>query len=259
MKYSLMAGGKRLRPILMLTVAEILGCDVEKVLATASAIEMIHTFSLIHDDLPAIDNDNLRRGKKTNHVIYGDALAIIAGDALLADSFGYIIKNTPSDVSREDLLKVIEEISLAAGSDGMCAGQALDISSEREEQVDKETLKFIHTHKTGDMINVAVRTAAIISKASDFELAALTDYAQNLGLAFQIVDDILDVVGEEKTLGKKVKKDQNKVTYPKLYGLDDSLHIANIHTNKAIEALSIFKEKAEYLRMIAEYNVSRKS
>lgn len=258
MKYSLMAGGKRLRPILAITTAQIFDCDIEKILPIACAIEMIHTFSLIHDDLPAIDNDDLRRGKKTNHVLYGEAIAIIAGDALLADSFSHIIKNTPSDVSRDDLLRVIEEISLACGSDGMCGGQAIDILSEKQNNIDKETLKYIHTHKTADMIKVSIRSGAIIAKAKDFELEALTDFGNNLGLAFQIVDDILDVIGEEKELGKKVKKDENKITYPKVYGLDASIHIANIYTNKAIEALSIFKDKAEYLRLIAEYNITRK-
>jgi geranylgeranyl diphosphate synthase, type II len=259
MKYSLMAGGKRLRPILSLAVAEVLNCDIEKVIPVACAIEMIHTQSLIHDDLPSLDNDDLRRGKATNHVVYGEALAIVAGDALFAYAFNLIAKETPSDVNREILVKVIQELSHAAGPDGMCGGQALDVALEKSGEIDDATLQFIHTHKTGAMIRASVRTAAILANAGEEELLCLTLYSENLGLAFQIVDDVLDVTGVTEQLGKNAGKDQNKATYPGLYGIDESMEIAENHINLAIKNLEIFGEKAEYLKLLAEYVLKRRS
>lgn len=259
MKYSLMAGGKRIRPILTLAVAEILNCEFEKVLPVACALEMIHTQSLIHDDLPSIDNDDLRRGKPTNHVIYGEAMAIIAGDALFAYAFNIIVRETPVSVSRERVLTAIQEISHAAGADGMCGGQAMDIAVEKQGQPDDATLQFIHTHKTGAMIRAAVRTGAILAGADDEQLHALTFYAENIGLTFQIIDDVLDVVGDTKSLGKTAGKDYNKATYPNLYGIGESLKIAENHTNLAIKNLELFGEKARYLKLLAEYTLKRKS
>jgi geranylgeranyl diphosphate synthase type II len=259
MKYSLMAGGKRLRPVLSLAAAEILGCDIEKVIPVACAIEMIHTQSLIHDDLPSLDNDDLRRGKPTNHVVYGEALAIIAGDALFAYAFNLIVKETPVSVSRENLARVIQEISHAAGADGMCGGQALDISIEKKTEVDDAILQFIHTHKTGAIIRAAVRSAAILAGADEEQLFSLTLYAENIGLAFQIVDDVLDVTGKTEQLGKKAGKDQNKATYPRLYGIRESMNIAENHVKLAIKNLEIFGEKAEYLKLLAEYTLNRRN
>lgn len=259
MKYSLMAGGKRLRPILTMATAEVLDCDPEIVIPVACAIEMIHTQSLIHDDLPSLDNDDLRRGKATNHVVYGEALAIIAGDALFANAFNLLVKETSLNVSRENLLKVVQEISHAAGADGMCGGQALDIALEKYNRVDDATLQFIHTHKTGAIIRASVRAAAILANAAEEQLFSLTLYAENIGLAFQIVDDVLDVTGKTEQLGKKAGKDQNKATYPGLYGIKESMNIAENHVNLAIKNLEIFGEKAEYLKLLAEYTLKRRS
>jgi geranylgeranyl diphosphate synthase type II len=259
MKYSLMAGGKRLRPVLSLAVAEVLNCDIENVLPVACAIEMIHTQSLIHDDLPSLDNDDLRRGKPTNHIVYGEALAIIAGDALFAYAFNLIVKETPHNINPENLVRVIQEISHAAGADGMCGGQALDIALEKNGEVDDATLQFIHTHKTGAIIRASVRAAAILANASEEQLLCLTFYAENIGLAFQIVDDVLDVTGVTEQLGKKAGKDLNKATYPKLYGARESMNIAGSHINLAIKNLEVFGEKAEYLRLLAEYTLKRRS
>ncbi len=259
MNYSLMAGGKRLRPVITLAVAEVFECDREIVIPVACAIEMIHTQSLIHDDLPSMDNDDLRRGKPTNHIIYGEAMALIAGDALFSYAFNLIVNHTPKLVPAEKILKVISEISYAAGADGMCGGQAMDISVEKQSEIDDAILQFIHTHKTGAMIRASVRTPAILAGADEEQLHALTMYAENIGLVFQIVDDVLDVTGETEKLGKKAGKDNNKATYPRLYGITESMNIARNHTNNAIENLKIFGEKSEYLRLLAEYTLNRKS
>lgn len=262
MRYSLKAGGKRLRPVLALATSELFDCPPEHILPTACAIEMIHTQSLIHDDLPGMDNDDLRRGKPTNHVVYGEAIAIIAGDALFAQAFNTIAKETPKTVNPENLIKVIADLSHAAGPDGMCGGQAMDITLEREGgEINDATLQYIHTHKTGDMIRTSVRTAAILANASQEQLNSLTMYAENIGLAFQIVDDILDITGATEELGKTIGKDvtQNKVTYPRLYGLTESRKMAERCIENAINNLQMFGEKAEYLSLLAEYILTRKS
>ena len=262
MRYSLKAGGKRLRPALTLAVAELFDCPVENVLATACAIEMIHTQSLIHDDLPGMDNDDLRRGKPTNHVVYGEAIAIIAGDALFAQAFNVIAKETPKSVKAENLLKVIADISHSAGPDGMCGGQAMDITLEKEGgEVNAALLQYIHTHKTGDMIRTSVRSAAILANADENQLNALTLYAENIGLAFQIADDILDITGATEDLGKTIGKDvtQNKLTYPRLFGINESRKMAETCVNNAIKNVEIFGEKGQYLKLLAEYIIKRKS
>lgn len=221
---------------------------------------MIHTQSLIHDDLPSIDNDDLRRGKPTNHVVYGEAMAIIAGDALFAYAFNLIVRETPKSVSPERILSVIYELSQAAGADGMCGGQAMDVTLEKDGgEVDDATLQFIHTHKTGAMIRTSVRTAAILAGATEEQLNALNLYSENIGLAFQIVDDVLDVTGKTEQMGKKAGKDQNKATYPKFYGITESMNIAENHINLAIKNLELFGEKAQYLRLLAEYTLKRRS
>lgn len=262
MKYSLMAGGKRIRPVLALAVAEILGCKEENVLPVACALEMIHTQSLIHDDLPCIDNDDLRRGKPTNHVVYGDAMAVIAGDALFALAFNIIAAYTPSEVPKELVVKVIEEISNAAGANGMCGGQVMDITLEKQYEkieLNDAILQFIHTHKTGAMLRASVRGSAIIAGATPEQLDALTMYSENIGLVFQIVDDVLDVTGKPEQLGKNTGKDTFKATYPRLYGVAESMKIAENHINTAIKNLEIFGSRAEYLELLAKYTLTRKS
>ncbi|MBC7474011.1 MAG: polyprenyl synthetase family protein [Candidatus Sericytochromatia bacterium] len=262
MKYSVMAGGKRLRPVLSLTTAELLDFPIENVLPIACAIEMIHTQSLIHDDLPGMDNDNLRRGKPTNHVIFGEAMAIIAGDALFAQAFNLIIRETPKSVKPENILKAIYDLSIAAGAEGMCGGQAMDITIEKSnEEIDSAIVQYIHTHKTGAMLRTSVRSAAIMADANPEKIKALTSYAENIGLAFQIVDDVLDVVGLTEDLGKTIGKDQksNKATYPRLYGITESMNMAENHVNRGINDLLIFGDKAEYLILLAEYILKRKS
>ncbi|MFN8671312.1 MAG: farnesyl diphosphate synthase [Candidatus Sericytochromatia bacterium] len=260
MRYSLLAGGKRLRPALTLAVIEALNGNIYEALPSACAIEMIHTQSLIHDDLPGMDNDDLRRGKPTNHVIFGEALAIIAGDALFSHAFNIIVSKTPKTVNPELILKVIEEISNAAGYLGMCGGQAKDISFEKSsEPVTKEVLEYIHKHKTGDMITVSIRTGAILSKATEKELELLTQYSENIGLAFQIIDDIMDVTKTAEELGKKTNKDENKnkATYPRLYGVDKSYKIAEEKVSEALSCIEFLGEKGLYLKLLAEYIIFR--
>lgn len=259
MDYSLMAGGKRLRPILTLATSELYNTKPEIILPSACAIEMIHTQSLIHDDLPGMDNDDLRRGKPTNHVVFGEAMAIIAGDALFALAFN-VISKTPKEIPLERILKVIEELSEYSGANGMCGGQAMDITFERSgKNIDEETLKFIHTHKTGDMIRVSVRSGAILSGASENELSKLTSYSEAIGLAFQIIDDVMDVTSTAEQMGKKTNKDINKATYPRFYGVDKSLEIAQNQIDYAIDLLSYFGDKANILKLLAQYVVRRKN
>lgn len=240
MLYSLNAGGKRLRPILFLETIRLFKKDIADFIEIAAALEMIHTYSLIHDDLPAMDNDDLRRGKPTNHVIYGEAIAILAGDALLnyanETMLEFLIKN--SDIN---YIKGVFEISKAAGISGMIAGQVVDIESEGL-NIDFQTMEFIHSYKTGALIEASIMSAAIMVKASDHELLALKSYAKNIGLVFQITDDILDVEGDTLVLGKNIGSDQlqDKATYPKYYGMEKSKIIANKLVDEAIKHLEIF-------------------
>lgn len=225
MMYSLSAGGKRLRPVLLLTTAHSIGFDEQKVIPVAAAIEMIHTYSLIHDDLPAMDNDDYRRGKLTNHKVYGDAMAILAGDALLTKSFELItLASLNHHIPSDTVLRVLREIAVAAGAVGMVGGQVADMEAENQTPT-LEQLRYIHEHKTGDLLTVSVRAGAMLSGATDEQLSALTQYAQNIGLAFQIQDDILDLIGDEKKLGKSVGSDvrKQKMTYPALKGIDACL------------------------------------
>jgi geranylgeranyl diphosphate synthase type II len=260
MTYSLMAGGKRLRPVLTLATSELFDTNSSFVIPSACAIEMIHTQSLIHDDLPGMDNDDLRRGKPTNHIVFGEAVAIIAGDALFALAFHTIANKTPKGLPPERLLKVIEELSNYSGADGMCGGQAMDITFEKSgKDIDEETLKFIHTHKTGDMIKVSVRAGAILSGASESELSKLTSYSEAIGLAFQIIDDVMDVTSTAEQMGKKTNKDINKATYPRFYGVEKSLEMAQNQIDFAINILNDFGAKADMLKLLAQYVVRRKN
>lgn len=257
MRYSLLAGGKRLRPILCLASCELAGGDPSLALPTAVALEMIHTMSLIHDDLPAMDNDDLRRGRPTNHKVFGEAKAILAGDALLTRAFEMVALRS-SGVPADRLLKVVGELSLAAGAPGLVGGQVVDLESEGR-QVDLETLEFIHTHKTAALLRASVLSGALIAGASNDLLTALRTYARGIGLAFQIIDDILDVTASSEVLGKTAGKDltADKTTYPKLLGLEESRRRADSLVLEAQEALAPWQEAAKPLLALAGYITSR--
>ena len=256
MKYSLMAGGKRLRPIMLMAAADAVGAKGTDYLTTGCAMEMIHTYSLIHDDLPAMDDDDYRRGKLTNHKVYGAGMATLAGDALLTQAFEVMLRQ--QGVSAEKLVQVVREISQAAGPDGMGGGQALDLESEGK-QISMETMKKIHLGKTGALFRAAVRSGAILGGASEEELQALTVYADNFGLAFQITDDILDVIGDEEIIGKPVGSDEknHKSTYVTLTSLEEAQKLAQEAVDAAIAALSIFGEDADFLRELVAYLMKR--
>jgi len=258
MRYSLFAGGKRLRPILTLSAAEAISGDSSSALNTACAIECIHTYSLIHDDLPALDNDDLRRGRATCHRVYGEAMAILAGDGLLTAAFDIITR--PSAVDAASILQVIKEVACAAGAAGMIGGQVVDIESEGKE-ISYPELEYIHTHKTGRLILASVRCGAILGGATEAQLQAFTDYAEASGLAFQILDDILDVEGSPQDMGKALGGDaeKGKATYPSVIGMAESKARADELMDSAMKALDGFDEKAEPLRRIASYIISRKS
>ncbi|MBI5343757.1 MAG: polyprenyl synthetase family protein [Deltaproteobacteria bacterium] len=256
MHYSLFAGGKRIRPVLTLASAEAVGGAVEDAINIACAIECIHTYSLIHDDLPAIDNDDLRRGRPTCHKVFGEATAILAGDALLTLAFELIGK---APRQTKAALKVLTEIARAAGSTGMIGGQAVDVDSEGRE-VDYPTLEYIHIHKTGALIRASVRCGAIAAGAKESELRPFTRYAEAVGLAFQIADDILDVEGSSVEMGKNAGGDikKGKATYPSLVGVKESRRRAGELVDMAVAALDAFDEKAEPLRRVARYIVARR-
>lgn len=256
MVYSLFAGGKRIRPVLVLAAAEALGETSEAALNTAAAFECIHTYSLIHDDLPAMDDDDLRRGKPTCHKKFGEAAAILAGDGLLTWAFEITARS--DFVNPQVLKRVILELTRGAGTFGMISGQMVDIETEGKE-IGFPELEHIHIHKTGALILAAVRCGGIIGGADKDELEALTKYGESVGLAFQIADDILDVEGSEEALGKEVGADakRGKNTYPSHIGLDESKARARELVERAIGALSPFGERAEPLKGIAEFVVRR--
>lgn len=260
MRYSLLAGGKRLRPILCLASCELMGGTPEMALPTACALEMIHTMSLIHDDLPAMDNDDYRRGKLTNHKVYGEDMAILAGDALLAYAFEYIAKET-TNVEPSNVLKVIAHLAHASGAGGLVGGQVVDLESEGKSDTTIETLQYIHTHKTGALLESCVVTGAIIAGAKEDNLQRLSQYAQNIGLAFQIIDDILDITATQEELGKTAGKDltAQKATYPKLWGLEQSKLEASRLVTEAKDLLSPFGSAAQPLQALADYITDRKN
>jgi len=257
MKYSLFSGGKRFRAVLALEAAKLIGKKPEDVMPTACAIEYIHTYSLIHDDLPAIDNDDLRRGVPTCHKVFGEDIAVLAGDALYSEAFRLVSCEQKAD-NAEGVVRVIKELATASGIAGMVGGQVVDIKSEGK-PVDKETLEFIHEKKTGELIKASVRVGAILAGATEEEIKHLTDYASCLGLAFQITDDILDVVGDTALLGKTVGSDerQNKATYPGLYGLERAKEMAEQTTLKAKEALSKLNKDTAILADLADFVYER--
>ncbi len=261
MRYSLFAGGKRLRPILCIAGSEAVGGTAQHVLPIACALELIHTYSLIHDDLPSMDNDTLRRGVPTNHVIYGEGMAILAGDGLLTEAFQ--ILSHPETVMRfqpERLLRVINIISSASGYRGMVGGQAIDLLSEGKD-VDLDTVRFIHGHKTGALIQASVVSGAIVCGATEEEIGHLARFGRLCGLAFQIWDDVLDLEGDPETMGKEAMSDEKsaKATYPKVLGLERSKEEAQNLVKEAIQSLSIFGTEADPLRAIALYMVERRS
>ena len=259
MRYSLLAGGKRLRPILCLATCEMAGGTIEMAMPTACALEMIHTMSLIHDDLPAMDNDDYRRGRLTNHKVYGDNIAILAGDGLLAYAFEYVAAHT-QNVAPERVLKVIALLGRAVGAAGLVGGQVVDLESEGKLDVSLETLDFIHTHKTAALLEACVVSGGILAGLAAPELQRLSRYAQNIGLAFQIVDDILDITATQAELGKTAGKDlqAQKVTYPSLWGLEESRRQAHQLIAAAKEELAFFGESAKPLLAIADFITNRK-
>lgn len=255
MMYSALAGGKRLRPILMIAANEAVGGDVETVLPAACALEMIHTYSLIHDDLPSMDDDSLRRGKPTNHIVFGEATAILAGDALLTDSFSLIVnEGISSGINPALLCEVVADISAAAGSRGMIEGQALDLGQGGRDEVTIPDVERMHALKTGAMIRVSVTTGAKIGGADKQQLEKLTAYGERVGLAFQIIDDVLDIEGGGE-LGKERGTDarHRKSTYPELAGIEESKTKASELTRAAVSELREFDQRAEALRAIALY------
>ena len=256
MEYSLMAGGKRLRPILVMAAADAVGADGAQFVTTGCALEMIHTYSLIHDDLPAMDNDDYRRGKLTNHKVYGAGLATLAGDALLTLAFEVLLRQ--SGVSDATRLAVVREMAMAAGMNGMVGGQAIDLASEGH-RIPMEQLKKMHMGKTGALFRAAIRSGAILGGADDAQLAALTRYADAFGLAFQITDDILDVIGDEAAIGKPVGSDErnHKSTYVTLLSLEKAQELAQETVNDAISALDGFGDEAAFLRGLVQMLIER--
>ncbi len=260
MRYSLFAGGKRLRPILCMAGAEAVGGSGREVLPVACALELIHTYSLIHDDLPVMDDDDLRRGKPTNHKVFGEPIALLAGDGLLTEAFSLMTSPEVSTrISLSILLKAIRLIARAAGHEGMVGGQAVDIEWEGKE-AEHAIVKFMHTHKTGALITAAVASGAILGGADESRLRSITSYGEKIGLAFQISDDILDIEGDSKTMGKRAGADEEKgkMTYPAVLGLDTSKTIQSDLVQAAVQELREFDGRAEPLRQIARYIIERK-
>lgn len=256
MRYSVLADGKRLRPLLTLETCKVISGSYEQAIPTACAIEMLHSQSLIHDDLPCMDNDDYRRGKPTNHKVFGESTAVLAGDALLSFAPQIIIQKTPinkNGVTQEKLLKVLEEFLVAAGAEKLIAGQIVDIASEGK-QINEETLNFIHQNKTGALFKLSMRTGAILGNANEKQLKAVTKYAEKIGLAFQIMDDILDVTSTLEELGKTPGKDEKdgKVTYISFYGLETSKAKVSSLCEKACAILEENNIKSDVLKAVAE-------
>lgn len=261
MRYSLFAGGKRVRPILAIAAAEAVAPPGLGILPVASSLELIHTYSLIHDDLPAMDNDDYRRGKLTNHKVYGEAMAILAGDALLTLAFELCSDpELMKTVDKARQVHLIHELARGAGNLGMVGGQVLDIQAENQD-IDLATLQNIHVHKTGKLIRAAVRMGAILSGATPAQLASLTAYAEDVGLAFQIADDVLNVTGTREELGKNANTDaqRGKKTYPTFYGVEGARTLAAECTDRALDRLTQFDAKADALRELAKYITSRRN
>jgi len=260
MRYSLMAGGKRIRPLVTLAACEMVGGTDAMSMPTALATEMIHTMSLIHDDLPCMDDDELRRGKPTNHVVYGEDIAVLAGDGLLSYAFEYIARYT-KDVPAERILDVIARCGKCVGALGLVGGQVVDIQSEGKKDVTFETLNWIHEHKTAALLEFSVVGGGILGGATEEEVKRLSKFAMNIGLAFQIIDDILDCTQDSATLGKTAGKDMavDKATYPKLLGLEESQKRADALIAEAKEQLAPWGDKARVLNGLADFITARKN
>jgi len=256
MRYSLFAGGKRLRPILCLAAAEAAGGKIDCALPLASAMECIHTYSLVHDDLPSMDNDDLRRGRPTCHKVFGDGIAVLAGDALLTIAFGIVSR--AKQTRRYDLSILLSEVAAAAGSRKLIAGQVADLEAEGH-QTNREQLRYIHENKTAALLTTSVRLGAMSANANPKQLAAITKFGRTLGLAFQIIDDILDVTQTSEKLGKSAGKDitAKKATYPAVIGLDASRIEAKRLTKQAHDSLMAFGAKGDALHALANYLLER--
>ncbi len=257
MRYSVFAGGKRLRPILMMNVCEMCGGDVKEIIPFACAMEMIHTYSLIHDDLPAMDNDDLRRGIPTSHIKFGEATAILAGDALLNKAFEIV--SDYSGTNPERALNAINILAVSSGTEGMIGGQIVDMESEGKD-ITLEELKYLHLNKTGAIIRSACAIGALMAGASEKEMTAVDNFALNLGVAFQIQDDILDVIGSEEELGKPIGSDaeENKNTYVKIAGLEEAKKMSEEYSFKAKNSLAGFGGKADFLLKLTDYLTLRR-
>jgi geranylgeranyl diphosphate synthase type II len=260
MHYSLFAGGKRLRPILVLAAGEAVGCPHDRLLPAACAVELLHTYSLIHDDLPAMDNDDFRRGRLTCHKVYGEAIAILAGDALLTEAFGLLARQVEAGSTPEATVAAIQELAGAAGSQGLVGGQVVDILAEKQTP-DSQVVEYIHRHKTGSLIRACVRIGGLLGGATEEQLDKLTRYGEDIGLAFQIVDDLLDILGEFKHTGKPVGSDlkKHKVTYPACFGIEVSRRRAQELASRAARTAEELGAGAWPLVALAKYIVERKS
>ena len=257
MRYSVFAGGKRLRPVLVIAGAEAVGGTAEQVMPTACAMELIHTYSLVHDDLPAMDNDDFRRGVPTNHKVFGEAMAILAGDALLTLAFRLVADNAGQSGALRD---VVVDIADAAGHKGMVAGQVADLEAEGR-RVGADMVDYIHAHKTGALIRTSLRIGAALCGADAAQMRALSVAGADLGLAFQIVDDILDVVASSEELGKTAGKDQiqQKATYPAIHGIEASRARAAFLIRDAEESLRVLGQRAEPIRALGRFILERKA
>jgi geranylgeranyl diphosphate synthase type II len=257
LRYSTFAGGKRLRPYLTLSAYQMYKDNPEPITPIAAAIEMVHTFTLIHDDLPDMDDDEYRRGKKSCHAVFGEGVALLAGDSLLVNAFEII---TYAEIDDALKARFVQELAKEAGIKGLIAGQMVDIESEGK-RVDKKTLNFIHNNKTAKLINLSLRFGALAGKAPAKELAAIEDYGNNIGLVFQIVDDLLDIEGSVGKLGKSIGKDEaaGKATFPAVYGIEESRKMALELTEKAKVSIAILGDKSVRFRILADFLLNRKS
>ncbi len=261
MRYTLFAGGKRIRPVLCIAGAEAVGGSADHVLPVACAIELIHSYSLIHDDLPALDDDDFRRGKPTNHKVFGEAMAILAGDGLLTLAFNLMARyGLEGRVEEKALLRVIDLIASAAGYDGMVGGQAVDVTSEGKGP-DPAAVEYIHTRKTGALIAASLTAGVILAGGNEEEVKSINRYGQHIGLVFQIADDILNIEGDREVMGKEIggDKERGKITYPSVFGINKSKRVQDQLIDRAIEALDGFDERANPLRDLARYIVKRKA
>jgi geranylgeranyl diphosphate synthase, type II len=261
MRYSLLGGGKRIRPILTIAAAQAIGYDRDAMLPFATSLEFVHTYSLIHDDLPAMDDDDYRRGRLTNHKVFGDGMAILAGDGLLTMAFELCSRSDgTSEFSAAQQIAIVRELAQGSGHQGMVGGQVMDIQAEKQE-IDLAHLQKIHSFKTGRLIRAAVRIGSIIGQATPQQMQCLTDYSEDIGLAFQIADDVLDMVGTREELGKDTGTDERrgKQTYPSFFGVEGAKQLGEECVQRAIARLNAFDKRADPLRHIATYIMARRS